>query len=311
MKISFIATVLNEEGNIEKFFASILNQSKLPDEIIIADAGSKDQTLELLTKLQKTSKIKNFKIIQKKGNRSVGRNEAIKRATGDVILCSDSGCVLDKKWIENIMEPFKDKTVDVVAGYYEGKPRSIFEKCLIPYVLVMPDKVNKETFLPAARSMALRKSVWKKIGGFNEKLSHNEDYDFAIRLKKNGTQIIFNKKAIVFWIPRDNLFDSFKMFFRFAYGDGQSGIIRPKVILIFIRYFIVCFLIILYLVLQQYFIINILLCLLPLYILWSITKNYRYVKHIGAFIFLPVLQITSDIAVILGTTFGLVNMIHG
>ena len=124
MKISFITTVYNEEKTVEIFLDSIFSQSKLPDELIIVDGKSTDKTIEVIKrkklslKKDTLSKI-SFKIFVKKGNRSVGRNEAIKNATGDIIVCSDARNILDIEWIRNIIKPFKEKNIDVVSGYYK------------------------------------------------------------------------------------------------------------------------------------------------------------------------------------------------
>lgn len=300
MKTSFIATVLNEEKTIGLLLKSLNSQTQQVDEIIIVDGGSTDATVSVISNSAKQNKKLKIKLIVKKGNRAVGRNEAIKKATGDIILCSDAGCILDKDWVKNIVKPFIDKKADVVAGYYKGKASTIFEKSLIPYVLVMEDKINAKNFLPATRSMAFRKSVWEKIGGFPEKYSYNEDYVFAKKLKKEGFKIVFNKNAIVYWIPRKNIIEAFKMFFNFAYGDAQARIMRPKVVLIFIRYIIAIGL----LLANQY---QFLFFLVVLYLLWSIIKNLRYVKHWQGIFTLPLLQLTSDIAVIAGTIKGLVQ----
>ncbi len=186
MKISFIATVFNEQGSIIRFLESIFNQSIPPDEIIVVDGGSTDDTLSEISKFKfpQRKNNPNIKILFKKGNRSLGRNEAIKNAKGDVILSSDAGCVLEKDWVKEILKPFKNKNTDVVAGYYKSVAKNSFQKSLIPYVLVMPDNINENDFLPATRSMAFKKSIWKKAGGFDEKLSHNEDYAFANKLKE-------------------------------------------------------------------------------------------------------------------------------
>jgi len=308
MKISLITTVFNEEKTIDRFLTSIFQQSKLPDEVLIVDGGSKDGTVKSIKDKLASSKYKGkFHISIKEGNRSVGRNEAIMHATGDIIACSDAGNILDKKWIERITEPFRNKNIDVVAGYYEGLAKNIFQKCLIPYALVMPDKVDSNTFLPATRSIAFTKAIWEKTGGFDERLSHNEDYAFARKLKDVGARIIFAKDAIVYWIPRNTFKEAFIMFFRFAYGDAEAEIYRPKVVFLFSRYVLGTALIIFFFIIHSHLILNSIYFIFILYILWSILKNYRYVNHWKAFYLLPLLQFTADFAVILGTITGLLN----
>lgn len=333
MEISFITTIYNEEKNISEFLDSLLNQTKLPDEIIIVDGGSSDKTLDIINhviarrydeailsnkpssfilwSIQLKNKKIIFKILLKKGNRSVGRNEAVNNASGEIITCSDSGNILDKHWLENITKPFLKKNVDVVAGYYQGKPANIFQKCLIPYVLVMPDKVDPGTFLPAARSIAFTKSIWEKVGGFDEKLSHNEDYVFAKKLKKTGTKIVFAKNAIVNWIPRNSYKEAFIMFFRFAFGDAEAGILRTNVIFLFVRYTFGLFLLYLFFLYKLQYVAFLMLVLLLLYFVWTVNKNYNYVKDIRAFYTLPQLQLTADIAVMSGTIAGtFIKYIH-
>lgn len=306
---TLICTTLNEEGSIAKFIDSIANQTVFPSEVIIVDGGSSDSTAEIIkTKIKQYSKL-NLKLFVRKGNRSVGRNEAIKKTNSEIILISDAGCILDKYWVKNITDPFKDQSVDVVAGFYKGLSKNIFQIALIPYVLVMGDKVNAREFLPATRSMALRKYVWEKLKGFDETLPHNEDYAFARKIREAGFKIVFQKTAIVNWSPPVNIFNTFKMFFRFALGDIQAGILRTKVIYIFLRYIFAVYLLVLCPI-EKSVILNLFLLFSFLsYIAWSIQKNYRYVKNPQAIFYLPLLQFTSDFAVMSGTTLGILQKI--
>lgn len=306
-KISFISTVFNEEKTIVQFLKSIVSQTKLPDEIIIVDGGSNDETVSLLKDYKFSLPKSKVKIIIKKGNRSVGRNEAIRHAAGDIIVCSDAGNVLDKNWIKYITAPFNDKKVAVVAGYYKGKAENAFQKNLIPYVLTMPDKADPETFLPATRSAAFRKYIWQKIGGFDEKLSHNEDYAFARKLKESGAKIVFAKEAIVYWIPRSTLKQTYIMFLRFAYGDAEAKLFRPKVLVLFLRYLIAFILVLIFLITKSLIILHSLFFILIMYVMWAVWKNYRYVKEPSAFVYLPMLQFIADFAVLVGTTLGLIK----
>ena len=310
MKASLITTVLNEEESIDEFLKSIFEQTKLPDEIIIVDGGSTDQTVKIISEFN-FSNIKNapcIKLIFKKGNRSVGRNEAIEKAENEIIAITDAGCILDKNWLKNLIKPFSDKKTDVVAGYYKGAAQNIFQKCLLPYVFVMEDKITDgKIFLPATRSMAVKKSVWQSIGKFDEKLSHNEDYAFAKKLQKFGAKIVFQKDAFVNWMPVENFNQAYIMFFRFAFGDIESGILRPKVALIFARYILGLIVLLSSLYLKSVILIQILLITFILYLAWAVFKNYKYVKDYRAIIYLPLFQITSDVAVIKGSIAGAIK----
>ncbi len=311
IKASLVITVLNEEQTIDRLLLSIFNQTRLPDEIVIVDGGSRDGTVTKVKNSTLRLPFDSFEFAQDKfaqgrrsgqelkifirpGNRAQGRNYGISQAKNDIIAITDAGCELDKNWFKNITKPFTDPTVDVASGYYSYKANSIFQKCLVPYVLVMPDKLNAKEFLPSTRSMAIRKSVWNEAGGFPKEYPLNEDYVFALRLRKMRKRFHFAKNAIVYWLPRENLKKSFLMFYYFAKGDIQAGIIRPKVVFIFARYIIGAGIIT---ASSANF-------LLFIYFFWAIMKNYRYVNDLRAVFILPVLQITADIAVMMGSMTG-------
>lgn len=312
-KVTLVTTVKNEEESIIGFLDSVMKQTKMPNEVIIVDGGSTDKTIEKcqMSPLKysgqanvKCQMLDKMKIIRKRGNRSVGRNTAIKASSHSIIAVTDAGCILDPRWLERIIAPFKDRKIDVVAGFYKGKAETVFQKCVVPYALVMPDKVNPNTFLPATRSLAFRKSVWKKVGGFNKTYSHNEDYVFARELKRINARIFFKKNAIVNWIPRKNLSEFYVMCKRFAYGDAEAGIYRPKVIFILARYLTGLGFLGYILISGNYSIFYILYSIFFFYLLWSILKNYKYVNDTKAIYILPTLQITSDLAVLIGTVAG-------
>ena len=155
--------------------------------------------------------------------------------------------------------------------------------------------------------MSFKKNIWKKAGRFPQNLDFGEDYFFAKMLKKIKANIIFEKKALVYWRPRKNLLEVFSMFYNYAKGDSESRIFRFRVSLIFARYIICVVLIILFLIYKSYLILNTIYLILLIYIIWSIIKNYKYVKDARAVILLPLIQITSDFAVILGTINGLLT----
>lgn len=310
MKTSLVTAVLNEEKTIQPLLLSIFQQTQKPDEVIIVDGGSKDKTIKSIKDFKiKFEPASIIRIIVTNGaNRAKGRNTGIKLAKNEIIVLTDAGCVLEKNWLAGITAPFINSQIEVVSGYYRGhRAASIFERCVAVYTLVVPERVRLNHFLPSARSMALRKKVWQEAGGFPEEFSLNEDYVFAKKLKKQGRKFYFAKKAIVFWQPRENLLKAFLMFYNFARGDSQAGIFRPKVCLVFLRYLLGgVFLFVGFA--KSDIILNTLYMLLIAYIIWAITKNYKYVGHWQAIFYLPILQFAADLAVLAGTIRGILDV---
>ena len=234
-KVSVIITTYNEEESILALLSGLSSQSLQPAEVIICDAKSSDNTADIIKQFaKKHSKLK-IRLIEKKSNRSQGRNLAISSAKNNLIAITDAGCIPDKNWLKELVNKYEKTKAPVIAGYYRGGAKTPFEQAVVPYVLVMPNRIPKGTFLPATRSMLIEKKVWKKLGGFDESLSLNEDYPFALKIQSAGYKIAFAKKTVVAWLPRKNIFEFAKMIYLFAKGDVIAGVFRPKVMLIFAR----------------------------------------------------------------------------
>lgn len=277
----------------------------MSDEIIITDADSSDNTLSVISDFSLNDQ--GIKLILKKGNRSVGRNEAIKNTKGDIIAVSDAGCILDKNWLKNITEPFKDPNIDVVSGYYNPVAVNVFEKCLAAYTCVMPDKLDENNFLPSSRSIAFRKKAWETVGGYPEQLETCEDLVFAKNLKKAGFKFKLQKNALVYWPMRKNLKEAFIQFYNYAKGDGEAIYIRLGTVFLFFRYLFGLVLFTLIIFYKLSFFLIIVPFIIIFYLIWSVLKNYRYINDLKAIYMLPVLQFTADFSVLSGTIVGFIK----
>lgn len=315
MKISVVVTVLNEEKTISSLLKSLLKQSKKPDEIVIVDGGSKDKTVELIREFQKKSKL--VRLFIKPGTIAHGRNYAIKKAKYSIISQIDAGCIAQKHWLEEITKPFVDPQVQVVAGFYEMTGERLFQRASIAYHGIIPVWYDPRSFLPSSRSVAFKKSIWKKVGGYSEMLDKTgEDTLFNYQLIKKGIKITQAKEAIVYWELPNNLWKSFKKFFWYAYGDVQTGIwwhptmrLRThniKISMVFLRYFLG--LVLLLMSLYSSLSLCILIIFFITYLFWSIWKMREIVTEFELQLFIPIIQLTSDIGVMLGFVGGVIRM---
>lgn len=109
MKVSIVIATYNGGEHIGKQLQSIKEQSKLPDEIIISDDCSTDNTIMIINNFTKKNKlnIKLFKNYQRKGSTQNFSN-AILKATGDIIFLCDQDDFWFKKKIKTIVELAKN-----------------------------------------------------------------------------------------------------------------------------------------------------------------------------------------------------------
>lgn len=315
MKSSLVITVFNEEKTIERLLESLSKQTKMPEEIIFVDGGSTDKTVEIISNWKLViSNLKTKISVREGATIAQGRNFGIKQAVGEIIAMTDAGCWVHPDWFEKIMAPFEDKKVDIAAGFYKMTGETIFQKCLACYLGVLPEKLNPANFMPSARSMAFRKEIWKKVGGFNENLERcGEDTLFNYQAKQLGAKFLTVKEALVDWEMPKTWKEAIKKFYFYAKGDGQAGIWwdknkklkthNLKLISIYLRYLLGLGLLVLG-ALRGLEVLGGLGGLIVVYLFWAVGKNYRFVKSWQAVFILPALQIVSDLAVMAGFLVG-------
>lgn len=222
--VSLILTVLNEERSIRQLLESILRQTMRPDEVIIVDAGSTDGTVAAIGDFTRNNP--SLTIVTKvvPGNRSVGRNAAIRLARNEIIAATDAGCTLDPNWLQMITKPFSQSPpADVVGGWYQPNVRTPWEHALAMTLNFNVRNVRPESFLPSSRSIAFRKKVWDDVGGYPEHItSTSEDTIFDLRIKAAGVPMVFAPDAVVNWDIDRSLVPFFKRIRQYSSTDGQN-----------------------------------------------------------------------------------------
>ncbi len=222
ISVSLIVTTYNWKEALTVVLHSINQQTRLPDEVVIANDGSREDTLERINALIPLMKYKIVHIFQEDDGFQVSRirNKAIAAASSDYIISIDGDMMLHPKFVEDHLSVAR-KNAFVQGG------RVIMNEALTQTILKNPQNIptpgffskqiknNKNAFwIPVLKDfMALfvtnhlkrvrgcNQAFWKQdlinINGFNEAFQGwgREDSDICLRLNNNGVNRINLKFA--------------------------------------------------------------------------------------------------------------------
>lgn len=319
-------TVKNEADSLPRLFESLALQTKLPDEIIVADGGSTDDTVDLLRQAAPRYQLRVLEC--RDANISQGRNAAIRDTDAEVIASIDAGVRLDPHWFENISAPLlgeptlpitaeagslavKADRVSVVSGFFLPDPHGAFETALAAATLPELRDIQPDTFLPSSRSIAFRRTAWERVNGYPEWLDYCEDLIFDFDLRRAGMQFQFQPNALVYFRPRSTLGKFFKQYYLYARGDGKANLWWKRHLLRYLTYLIAIPISLLLLRIAPA--VSILMWLVGAYALFG--APYRrllrawgklsFAEKAMAFAFVPVVRVTGDIAKMIGYPVGI------
>lgn len=174
--VSIIIPTLNAEKYLKVILPSLQKQTYKNFEVIINDdKKTTDNTRELINAFKNK-----FKIIYLQLNKSMaqGRKSGVESAKGEYLLHLDADMKLTPLVLEHCLKKIKSSDALVIPEISYGKGFwsrvKIFERSMY----VGDDTIESARFF--------KTSVYKSVGGHNEKMVLSEDKDIDLRVRKSG-----------------------------------------------------------------------------------------------------------------------------
>jgi len=230
--VSVVATVLNEAEDIDALLTSLAQQTLAPADIVIVDGGSTDGTWEQLQAAKTSHAVlvpirdESCNLKRSPGPIARGRNVAIAAASADVIACADAGCTYQSDWLARLTAPILEGKTEYALGGSRLDPgnRTLWDIASAPFLGIKLTDEQRDKSV-TARSMAFRKSLWARVGGFPETAFLGEDTLFDVAIRKISAPA-FVEKAKAFYHPRNSFPSALRQLASYARNDGVLGI-RP------------------------------------------------------------------------------------
>lgn len=186
---SFIIPTLNEEKFLPRLLTSLSVQTDKELEVLVVDGASKDATIRAARAFRK--KLPRLTIIQSnKRGQSLQRNLGARRARGDYLVFVDADGMVLPYALER-MDEFIKKTG---ALFFTAWTRPDSEEpadatiALLGNMYIEGALLVKRSLAPGA-FMVVERSLFERVGGFDETQSFGEDYDLTQRITAQGTPL--------------------------------------------------------------------------------------------------------------------------
>lgn len=229
--VSVIIPMYNESGFIGPCIEGFQAQTYPPDliEIIVVDGGSTDGCIDEVQRLvmcdPRIRLVPNPRRLA-----AAAANIGIESATGEVLCFLSAHGVPDPRYIEDSVDALVDTGAVGVGGRYlhvglDPRSRAIGLAMASPFGMASPhrnaehrgevDTISHPTFL---------RQALVDVGGYDETLARNEDYETNYRLRKAGGRLVFTPEISSVYRPRSDLRQLAKQFH--AYGEGKAMVLR-------------------------------------------------------------------------------------
>ncbi len=252
-RCTLLISTYNWPEALELVLLSVLQQSQLPDEVVVADDGSGSPTRELITALARRLPMPLVHVRQEdRGHRKASAlNKALARCRGDYVVQVDGDCILHPRFIEDHLTAARrgqylyGSRVNIQPGHlarlFNRKSvrlhplsRGISKRSRALYLPWLGRREQARSAFSASKFRGCNCSYWRSdaiaVNGYNEAFTGwgHEDSEFIIRLHNLGLKgLRLRYRGIVFhiWHPeRDRSHAALGRAIEKA--SAESGLIR-------------------------------------------------------------------------------------
>jgi succinoglycan biosynthesis protein ExoA len=234
--VTVLVPVRNEAAFIRNTLEQLLDQDYDPArfEILVADGGSTDGTAEVVRALAR--QYPQVRLLDNPGCwSSAGRNAALRRCRGDLILLVDGHCQLNhRRHLAEVVSAFarsgadclgRPQPLDVTGATTVQRAIAAARSCWLGHHPASHIYSTQEGFVrPQSVAVAYRRQVFERVGLFDERFDACEDVEFNHRVARAGLRCFFTPRIAVRYHPRATLAGLFRQMVR--YGRGRVRLLR-------------------------------------------------------------------------------------
>ncbi len=227
--VTVIIPARNEEATIGAAIDSIRDQSYRNLQIVVVDGASTDGTAEIIKrKVVEDPRVE--LVTNPRANIPSSLNLATAAARGVWLVRVDAHSTVSPTYVAQLVAHLQVGSWGGVGGRKDGVGYTPAGRAI---AAVMSSKfgvgnskyhhamdVEEVDHVPFG---AYPVAVIRELGGWDEELTANEDFEFDYRLRQSGRRLLLDPKIVIDWDCRQSVANLFRQYLR--YGRGKSDVV--------------------------------------------------------------------------------------
>ena len=240
--VSVIVPCYNEEQFIGKTLENLAHQYNAANfEIILVDGNSDDRTREVIkTFAANHPRLRVILLDNPSRHIPVALNIGIEAARSEIIARMDAHAVPSPEYINRCVTVLQQNSIGVVGMPCRVRPgastlmaQAIASAVSHPFGIGdakyrLTDAGPLQEPVDTVAFACFRKSLWRKLKGYNESLLTNEDYDFNYRVRLTGQQVILDRAGHCDYFARTTLKRLAEQYWRYGGWKAQMVKLHPR-----------------------------------------------------------------------------------
>jgi glycosyltransferase involved in cell wall biosynthesis len=231
--VTVVIPARNEQGTIGDCLASVLAQHYTALQIVVVDGDSDDLTSDVVENCREAdSRIE--LIHNSRRNIPSSLNLGLAAARGDWLVRVDAHSTIGPSYVRLAVRRLREGTWGGVGGRKDGVGRTPAGRA-IAVALGSRFGVGNSAYHYATSPQEVDHlpfgcypvELVRRLGGWDERLTANEDFEFDYRLRRAGHRLLLDPELVIKWHCRQSIRDLYRQYHRYGRGKVDVAVLHP------------------------------------------------------------------------------------
>lgn len=242
MTVGVVIPCRNEERWLAEVLNALAAQDHRPDEVVVIDDGSNDGTAGVVEGWKRQHPDLHLRVVPgPERGVAAAVNAGVAMLTTDVVVRLDGHCRPAADYIARAVSLLSRSDAGVVGGVWVIEPGAAsFEADAIAIAVAHPLGSGGALYRHLGSSEQIevdtvpfgcfKRTLWEALGGFDERLRSNEDYDFNYRVRDRGLRVVLDPRMRCTYYARPTVRAVARQYARYGWWKARMLARHPRAI---------------------------------------------------------------------------------